>query len=113
MILQDYFSYLENVSWRWSGRVTRASGQIVESDGPFCSVGECCEIAVADGKHYPGEIIGFRGPSVLSMSLDKPTGIRYGDRCALCRGLHHRFRRSPWRSSPPAFRPIVRGVRSA
>lgn len=79
-MLADYFRYLENVSWRWSGRVTKATGQIVESEGPFCSIGECCEIAVDNGRNFAGEIIGFRGPSVLSMALDKPMGIRFGDR---------------------------------
>jgi len=79
-MLSDYFRHLENVSWRWSGRVTQATGQIVESEGPFCSVGECCEIAINNGQRFPGEIIGFRGSAVLSMALDKPTGIRYGDR---------------------------------
>ena len=44
------------------------------------SVGECCEIAINNGQRFPGEIIGFRGSAVLSMALDKPTGIRYGDR---------------------------------
>jgi flagellum-specific ATP synthase len=79
-MLADYFRYLENVSWRWSGRVTKATGQIVESEGPFCSIGECCEIAVDNGRRFAGEIIGFRGPSVLSMALEKPMGIRFGDR---------------------------------
>ena len=32
------------------------------------------------GRIFPGEIVGFRGTTVLSMPLERPTGIRYGDR---------------------------------
>jgi flagellum-specific ATP synthase len=64
---------------RWEGRVTKVLGQLVESEGPVCSVGEACAIAAADHQVYPGEIVGFRGSTVLSMPLCKPAGIRYGD----------------------------------
>jgi len=64
---------------RWQGRVTQVIGQLVESEGPFCSVGEQCAIVTAEGRSFPGEIVGFRGATVLSMPLDNPTGIRYGD----------------------------------
>lgn len=44
-LLLPYFARLERgPSWRWSGRVVEANGQTVESEGPLCSVGECCEI---------------------------------------------------------------------
>jgi len=67
-------------SVRWSGRVTQVVGNLVESAGPFCSVGECCEIRDTSGTTFPGEIVGFRGPNVLSMTLEKPNGVRFGDR---------------------------------
>jgi flagellum-specific ATP synthase len=54
-------------------------GQLVESEGPFCSVGEACEIVDSSARRWPGEIVGFRGHTVLSMSLHRPSGIRYGD----------------------------------
>ena len=54
-------------------------GQLVESEGPFCTVGEACEIVDSRGQSWPGEIVGFRGHTVLSMALRRPTGIRYGD----------------------------------
>ena len=41
--------------------MTQLIGQLVKSQGPFCSVGELCEIVNADGKVFPGEIVGFRG----------------------------------------------------
>ena len=79
--LAPYFQYLNLCSTsRWFGRVTKAIGYLVESEGPFCSVGECCEIADSEGHVAAGEVIGFRGPNVLSMPLDRLGGIRYGDR---------------------------------
>lgn len=79
-LLAPYFRQLEAASAvRWKGRVTQVLGQLVESDGPFCSVGEVCRVVSADGRVFPGEIVGFRGTTVLSMPLERPTGIRYGD----------------------------------
>ncbi len=79
-ILAAYFSHVEHCSsLRWRGRVIQVVGQLVESEGPFCTVGEACEIVDSSGRHWPGEIVGFRGHTVLSMSLRRPTGIRYGD----------------------------------
>jgi flagellum-specific ATP synthase len=79
-LLSAYFSHLENSSaLRWRGRVVQVIGQIIESEGPFCTVGEACEIIDSRDRRWPGEIVGFRGHTVLSMSLHRPTGIRYGD----------------------------------
>ncbi len=79
--LAPYFQYLNLCSTsRWFGRITKAIGYLVESEGPFCSVGECCEIADSEGHVAAGEVIGFRGPNVLSMPLNRLGGIRYGDR---------------------------------
>jgi len=79
-ILSAYFSQLETSSaLRWRGRVVQVVGQLIESEGPFCTVGEACEIIDSGGRHWPGEIVGFRGHIVLSMSLRRPSGIRYGD----------------------------------
>jgi len=79
-ILSAYFSQLETSSaLRWRGRVVQVIGQLVESEGPFCTVGEACEIIDSRGGHWPGEIVGFRGHIVLSMSLRRPTGLRFGD----------------------------------
>jgi flagellum-specific ATP synthase len=68
-----------NSALRWRGRITKATGQLVESEGPFCAVGECCEIVDGAGRVYEGEVVGFRGPTVLSMALEKVEGVRYGD----------------------------------
>ena len=64
---------------RWRGKVVQVVGQLVESEGPFCTVGEACEIVDSRGQRWAGEIVGFRGHTVLSMALRRPTGIRYGD----------------------------------
>jgi flagellum-specific ATP synthase len=81
LLLAPFFRQLDSCSGlRWQGRVTQLIGQLVESEGPFCSVGERCEIVDASGTVFAGEIVGFRGSTVLSMPLARPTGIRYGDR---------------------------------
>jgi flagellum-specific ATP synthase len=80
VLLAPFFKRLESCSsLRWQGRVTQLIGQLVESEGPFCSVGELCEVVDATGTVFPGEIVGFRGTTVFSMPLARPSGIRYGD----------------------------------
>jgi flagellum-specific ATP synthase len=80
-ILAPYFRRLEQCpTWRWSGRIVKAVGTVVESVGPVCSVGEACRIVDSGGSFSEGQIIGFRGSTVLSMPLTRPQGIRYGDR---------------------------------
>ena len=79
-LLSSYFDRLESLSGlRWRGHVKQIIGQLVESEGPFCSIGECCQIVSASGHSFPGEVVGFRGSTVLSMPLERPGGIRYGD----------------------------------
>ena len=79
--LKPYDNWLRRGSTlRWEGRVQQVLGSLIESAGPFCSVGESCEILTAHGLRYPGEIVGFRGSTILSMAVERPQGIRYGDR---------------------------------
>jgi flagellum-specific ATP synthase len=79
-LLAPYTHYLRTGSTlRWRGRINQVVGNLIESDGPFCSVGECCEIIGHGGNSYQGEIIGFRGSTMLAMAADQPQGIRYGD----------------------------------
>jgi flagellum-specific ATP synthase len=76
-----YFRHLEECSSaRWTGTVTHANGQLIESEGPFCAVGEQCQIVDGRGRIFEGQIVGFSGSKVLSMALDRVSGIRYGDR---------------------------------
>ena len=78
--LHSFFSFLEACPLeRWEGRVSHVAGHLLESDGPFCSVGESCEVINVERQRFAGEVVGFRGPKVLSMCLERPKGIRYGD----------------------------------
>ena len=62
-LLRPFFRRLEEFSTlRWTGRVTKVVGHLVESDGPLCSVGEGCAI-VADAVQGP---LLFEVPSELS-----------------------------------------------
>jgi flagellum-specific ATP synthase len=80
-LLGPYFKRLNEFSTlRWVGRVTKATGHLIESEGPYGSVGEGCGILTSDGQIYAGEIVGFRDRTVLSMPLERPAGIHYGDR---------------------------------
>jgi len=79
-LLETYFSRLrDNSPVRWRGRVVEARGQTIESIGPPCSVGECCEIRDRTGRVHSAETIGFRDSAVIAMTLDAADGVRYGD----------------------------------
>jgi len=79
-VLLPYFAALQSApAVRWHGRVTQIVGNVLESAGPPCSLGECCQIEDAAGHVYSGEVVGFRGTTVLTMPLEKPSGVRYGD----------------------------------
>ncbi|HWZ12185.1 MAG TPA: FliI/YscN family ATPase [Acidobacteriaceae bacterium] len=69
-------------AWRWHGRVVEAVGQVVKSEGPFCTLGECCEILDDSGQRHAGEVIGFRGNQVLTMPIDRIGAIHYGNAVA-------------------------------
>ena len=79
-LLQEYFDAVQMTpGWRWRGHVIEANGQTIESDGPPCSVGECCEIVSGDGVRHSAEVIGFRGRRVIAMPLIATRGLRHGD----------------------------------
>ena len=78
--LLPYFDVLQaSPALRWRGRVTQIVGNLVESSGPPCSLGECCELRDSAGHVCSSEVVGFRGTTVLSMPLENPSGIRFGD----------------------------------
>ena len=94
-ILDRYQRRLDEFSsLRWTGRVTKVIDYLVESEGPFCSVGEGCAILTSDGRTLSGEIVGFRENRILSMPLERPVGIRYGDR-VVTRGTRASLRVGP------------------
>lgn len=79
-VFQQMTQYLNGCQpVRWHGHVVRVSNNLIESAGPFGSVGESLEVHGTDGRKYSGEIIGFRGKTILSMMTESPVGIRLGD----------------------------------
>ena len=81
--LDRYFERLAaRPAWRWRGYVVQANGHTIESEGPPCSVGECCEIIDSQGGRHEAEVIGFHGSHVVTMPVDATQGIRYGDSIA-------------------------------
>ena len=79
-MLQEFERHLSRRSTvRWQGKVTRVTGNLIESEGPFGSIGDACEIRTATDAQFKGEIIGFRGRTILSMMTEDPTGVRLGD----------------------------------
>lgn len=84
-LLAPYLHHLQaGSSLRWKGRISQVVGNLIESEGPFCCVGESCEIIGSGGQSYAGEIIGFRGSTILSMAAETPQGIRFGDQIVTC-----------------------------
>lgn len=80
-VLAPFFDRLGRGSTlQWRGRVLQVVGNLIESEGPFASIGEQCEVTSAIGRRYTGEVIGFRGSTMLSMAVEPPQGIRFGDR---------------------------------
>ncbi|MGI4755507.1 MAG: FliI/YscN family ATPase [Janthinobacterium lividum] len=79
-MLQGMQQHLERCQpVRWHGHVVRVMGNLIESAGPFGSIGEALQVRGGDGRRYSGEIIGFRGKTILSMMTESPVGIRMGD----------------------------------
>lgn len=64
---------------RWQGRVLEVTGNLIESEGPPGAIGEECQIDSAEGRSLRGEIIGFRGRTILTMTAEDPAGVRLND----------------------------------
>jgi flagellum-specific ATP synthase len=61
-----------------AGRVTRASGIVVEAALPQVAVGTSCEIRAAGGRSVAAEVVGFAGPQALLMPFADVKGIGEG-----------------------------------
>lgn len=64
-----------------AGRVTRASGIIVEAALPNVAVGTSCEIQAQGGRTVGAEVVGFSGSQALLMPFGDLKGI--GEGCAV------------------------------
>src|SRR6266852_5185674 len=61
-LLRPYFEQLQAFpAVRWEGRVTQVLGQVVESEGPVCAVGECCWLIDGNGRAQAGGMAGWGG----------------------------------------------------
>jgi flagellum-specific ATP synthase len=64
----------------WTGRVTRLTGLLIESEGPAAAVGDFCEVVAAGGRRIRTQVIGFGDGRVLAMPLEETDGLQLGDR---------------------------------
>lgn len=80
-MLATYLQKLEKIEPLKSiGRVVRAVGLIVESQGPAVAVGDLCYLPQANGgRETMLEVVGFRDNNVLLMPLGQMPPVRVGD----------------------------------
>src|SRR5205085_1910809 len=64
-----------------AGRVTHASGIMVEAALPRVTLGTSCEIRAAGGRQVTAEVVGFTGGRALLMPFGEVSGI--GEGCAV------------------------------
>ncbi len=65
---------------QWTGRVTRLTGLLIESEGPAAAIGDFCEVISESGRRIRTQVIGFGEGHVLSMPLEETDGLQLGDR---------------------------------
>ena len=62
-----------------TGKVTRVTGPVLESNGPLASIGDICHIqARSDKEPILAEVVGFRDNKVLMMPFGEMDGIQPG-----------------------------------
>lgn len=62
------------------GKVTRATGLVIEASSKTGTLGDICEILPGNGASIRSEIVGFRGKNLLLMPLGETIGIAPGSR---------------------------------
>ncbi len=71
----------ENTLLKFSGRVSKIIGLMIESIGPAVEIGEVCDIyPIKNTQPLKGEVVGFNNDKVLIMPLGDMTGIGPGSR---------------------------------
>lgn len=80
-VLSKYLSAVEKVDpIKYTGRVTRVMGLLIESRGPQAVIGEVCQIIVPKGKGIVwAEVVGLREDAVQLMAYTEFEGIEIGD----------------------------------
>src|SRR5690606_19948138 len=69
-------------SWHVSGRITRATGLVLEATGLRLAVGAACKIEIAPGgRHWAdAEVVGFHGNTLYLMPQADISGLPPGAR---------------------------------
>src|SRR5690606_36344255 len=69
-------------SWHVSGRVTRATGLVLEATGLRLAVGAACKIEIAPGQNHwaDAEVVGFNGHTLYLMPQSDISGLPPGAR---------------------------------
>ncbi|MGB3289200.1 MAG: flagellar protein export ATPase FliI [Burkholderiaceae bacterium] len=69
-------------SWHVSGRVTRATGLVLEATGLRLAVGAACKIEIAPGRDHwaDAEVVGFHGDTLYLMPQSDISGLPPGAR---------------------------------
>lgn len=81
-MLEKYRQAVEhNTFLKYSGRVSKIIGLMIESIGPAVEIGEVCDIyPIKSAEPLKGEVVGFNNDKVLLMPLGDMTGIGPGSR---------------------------------
>ncbi|GAB6109235.1 flagellar protein export ATPase FliI [Fusibacter bizertensis] len=81
-MLEKYSAALkENSVLKFSGRVSKIIGLMIESIGPAVEIGEVCDIfPIKNSEPLKGEVVGFNNDKVLIMPLGDMIGIGPGSR---------------------------------
>lgn len=81
-MLEKYLQAVEhNIFLKYSGRVSKIIGLMIESIGPAVEIGEVCDIyPIKSTEPLKGEVVGFNNDKVLLMPLGDMTGIGPGSR---------------------------------
>jgi flagellum-specific ATP synthase len=79
-VLEKYLGAVEKIDpIKYTGRVTRVMGLLIESRGPQAVIGEVCQILVPKGKGIVwAEVVGLREDAVQLMAYTEFEGIEIG-----------------------------------
>jgi len=80
-LFQKYEKRLERLDpIKWTGRVKKIQGLLIESQGPHAVIGELCQILVPQGRGVVwAEVVGLRDNCVQLMPYDEMEGIEIGN----------------------------------
>lgn len=97
-------------SWHVSGRITRATGLVLEATGLRLAVGAACKIEIAPGgRHWAdAEVVGFNGNTLYLMPQSDISGLPPGARVVPIEpSVQSRLRLPKQRVSDPGPPPVL------